>query len=622
VGRAIVSPRLRREPFAADHTRARELAAQRVDGPIAPDDAGWLNDHLAWCGPCRAVAVEYDEQRLALRALRFDEPVPPRDLWARTAARIEMEPSRRRPASRRRRTGFGTYASLTGALIVALVTGTVLIDRVLPPLDNTTKGDEPIPTPIDLLAGEIQVLSHAADGSLEIQSKYLDQLCPVGAETCGLPDTVDVTNLGSLGAAGQLDAIVSPDRGQLVVVERGSSASTVYVLPLKHTGTAEDPTPHVAASTGIAAATPTMEPTETAATSPDESGSPDTTEPAATASAEVTEAPSDTASGSPDASSGPDTSGEPATEAPATDEPASAEPTDATASSEAATTEPTPVATPDETAEATEPPPSIAVTPRPGGAIEIASDVVIVGSAAGYSPDGSRFAFSARPADGSAGPDVYVWHVGDRKAKAVTAEHDAQLAGWIGERLLVSRVVDGEPSTAILDLADDTERLVGDGPMWRPTMGPERNVAAWWDGTVRRADDGTTWVPDRGQLILGDWPGGAADAQVLAGRGITDWDIQWDEDGTRLAVWVSRDGPDEAGQLSLYDVDPATGRADLDHPTLDKAPAFAGFALHPGRLAWSAPADGGDTTVKIMAWDGTSVGTVSLPADDDTTILR
>ncbi len=262
------------------------------------------------------------------------------------------------------------------------------------------------------------------------------------------------------------------------------------------------------------------------------------------------------------------------------------------------------------------------MTPRPDGAIEIASDVVIVGSAAGYSPDGSRFAFSARPADGSAGPDVYVWRVGDRKAKAVTTEHDAQLAGWTGDRLLVSRVVDGEPSTAILDLADRTERLAGDGAMWRPTMGPERKVAAWWDGTVRLADDGMTWVPDRGRLILGDWPNGGADAQVLAERGVTDWDVQWDEDGTRLAVWVSRDGPDEAGQLSLYDIDPATGRADLDHPTLDKAPAYAGFALHPGRLAWSAPTAGGDTSVEILAWDGTSVGTVSLPAEDGTTILR
>ena len=137
MGRAIVSPRLRREPFAADHERARELAAERVDSAIEPDDAHWLNDHLAWCGPCRAVAAEYDEQRLSLRALRFEEPIPPRDLWARTAAKIEAEPRRRRAASRGRRIGVVGYASLVGALVVATVVGGALLDRVLPPLDGS-----------------------------------------------------------------------------------------------------------------------------------------------------------------------------------------------------------------------------------------------------------------------------------------------------------------------------------------------------------------------------------------------------------------------------------------------------------------------------------------------------
>ena len=40
MGRAIVSPRLRREPFAADHERARELAAARVDSAIEQRAAG------------------------------------------------------------------------------------------------------------------------------------------------------------------------------------------------------------------------------------------------------------------------------------------------------------------------------------------------------------------------------------------------------------------------------------------------------------------------------------------------------------------------------------------------------------------------------------------------------
>ena len=36
---------------------------------------------------------------------------------------------------------------------------------------------------------------------------------------------------------------------------------------------------------------------------------------------------------------------------------------------------------------------------------------------AAYSPDGAWFAFTARPSDGSAGPDIYVWRVGDQLAE-------------------------------------------------------------------------------------------------------------------------------------------------------------------------------------------------------------
>ena len=338
-------------------------------------------------------------------------------------------------------------------------------------------------------------------------------------------------------------------------------------------------------------------------------------------------APATTPAESAPASGGPESSG-PAESPAATPGPdATDAPSTPAESATPEATEPPPTETPTTdateppTSEATEAPPSVDVTPRPDGAVEIASDVVIVGSAAGYSQDGTRFAFSARPADGSAGPDVYVWRVGDRRAKAVTSDHTAQLAGWIGGRLLVSRVVDGKPRTAILDLTDDTERAAGDGAMWRPTVGPGRETAAWWDGTVRLADDGKTWVPDRGKLVLGDWPNGGADTQVLADGSLTDWDVQWSDTG-ELAVWVTRDDAAKLGKLSLFAVDPATGRVDLAHPKLDAEPAFAGFALKPGRLAWSAPADGGDTSVEVLGWDGELSGRVSLPATTGAAILH
>jgi hypothetical protein len=163
---------------------------------------------------------------------------------------------------------------------------------------------------------------------------------------------------------------------------------------------------------------------------------------------------------------------------------------------------------------------------------------------------------------------------------------------------------------------------VYDGPMWRPTVRPDGTSGVWWDGSIRPAGDGTGWRPDRGELVLGAWPADDASKQVLGGNDLNDWAVRWDEDGTLVAVWTTNGGPDDAGALSLYTVDPGTGRADLDHPKLDKAAAFEGFSLRDGRLTWSAPADGGDTTVQVLAWKGDQIGRFELLTEDGTTVVR
>ena len=89
-----------------------------------------------------------------------------------------------------------------GALVVAIVVGSSVFDRVFPPLGSTTKGPDPEATPFALAAGEIQVLSHNDDGSLELFSKRLDEMCPVAADSCGLSNVLDSTNVGSLGSQG------------------------------------------------------------------------------------------------------------------------------------------------------------------------------------------------------------------------------------------------------------------------------------------------------------------------------------------------------------------------------------------------------------------------------------
>ena len=115
------------------HDRARSLAARRLDEPLEAADAAWLADHLAGCAACRSVAAAYEADRLLLRGLRDQQPEPPRDLWARTAAAIERESAAH--GGPHRTTGGGrrgpALGFLAGVAVVAVVIGaTVLVGRV------------------------------------------------------------------------------------------------------------------------------------------------------------------------------------------------------------------------------------------------------------------------------------------------------------------------------------------------------------------------------------------------------------------------------------------------------------------------------------------------------------
>jgi hypothetical protein len=344
--------------------------------------------------------------------------------------------------------------------------------------------------------------------------------------------------------------------------------------------------------TGVATATPDATPTAPAA-SPSVSPDPDAT-PSTPPSASPSDAPA-----SPTAT--PDATDPGATPSPSSEP--TAEPT------ETPTEEPTPA-------------PTVDVTPAPNGTIEIASDVVVVGGVAAYNRDGSRFAFTARPADGSTGPDVYVWDTAETLARAVTDDHRSILAGWDGTDLLVSRAVDDTPVTVAISARTGAERDGSGRAAWLPSVAPDGLRAVWWDGTVRLAADGVTWVPDRGRLVIGSWPGSADDAQVVGRGDITDWEVRWDPAGTAVALWTAAGGSDEAGRLSLYALDPDTGRARLASPLLRDERAFAGFSLETGRLAYAAPTDGGKRAVWILAWDGENLGKVKLPGEAGQTVVR
>ena len=425
---------------------------------------------------------------------------------------------------------------------------------------------------------------------MSVSSKRYDEVCPIGVTACnGTSATDGSSRTISLADLGHVDAYLSPGQDHIVVMQKGSDPSGVFVVPVN---------PHPTDSPSATGSVPTGVPTGSETPSP---------APSATSS--------DLPSTSPAASTEPGASGSPAPTA------------------------------------------SVSVTPRPDGTIQIAANVVVVGSVSAYSSDGTRFAFTARPADGSTGPDVYVWNTAESQARPVTTDHDSLFAAWIGNSLLASRVVGGTATTTLLNPSTGAEVPVAAGSAWRPAPGPGETTAVWWDGTIGRSSDGFGWVPGSGRLVLGAWPTAAAalqpaipaspadtaspvasvsaagtaaptqptgafDLQTLVPGPIRDWQVRWDPSGTTMAVWVTTGAAGSPGLLSLYAIDPVTGAAALAKPLLVDAPAYDGYSLLAGRLTWSVPSTTGASVIDVLAWSGTTIGQIELTVGQGTTLIR
>jgi hypothetical protein len=289
--------------------------------------------------------------------------------------------------------------------------------------------------------------------------------------------------------------------------------------------------------------------------------------------------------------------------------------------------------------------------PTPVGQLEIASGVTVVGEVA-YSPDGQWLAFSARPSDGSTGPDLYLWRVGDARAAAVTSDHATYFSSWLGDRVLASRVevvavpnesgepaasetpgvtaepspgsslpaepLEAHPTSFLLDPVTLAASDLGQAGVWLPVVDPSGRSVAYWSGTVR-SDDGLIWGPGTGDLVLDGWseggptdPGATATpvpADASADPGATPepavgpagtpttivpgttgaFKARFDPTGTRLAVWVGEVMGDRVGRLHLLVLDAESGAIDPDLAPLPGTPALPRFSIDQGRLAWVSP---------------------------------
>ena len=211
-------------------------------------------------------------------------------------------------------------------------------------------------------------------------------------------------------------------------------------------------------------------------------------------------------------------------------------------------TSPSAVASPDTTPPTPTVLPSGSVEPTVGHSI--VSGVAVVGDTA-YSPDGKWLAFSARPADGSGGPDLYLWHVGDDQATQISANHRTFFAGWIGDQVLANVVliedfprggpllgpiqptpvpgpsdepgpspdasgspeapppiVEEHPMAFTLDPATRDVTVIAAENMWLPMVDPTGRSVVYWAGTLIPNEAGTSWSLGEGRLVLDGWVSG------------------------------------------------------------------------------------------------------------------
>jgi hypothetical protein len=265
--------------------------------------------------------------------------------------------------------------------------------------------------------------------------------------------------------------------------------------------------------------------------------------------------------------------------------------------------------------------------------LAIISGVKVVGQSAAYSPDGAWFAFTARPTDGSEGPDIYVWRVGDQIANPVTSDHASVFASWAGDRLIGSRVATtatGITTQSFFIDPDSGDQSAIDGSVWRPAVDPDEHWAVTWDGTVTIGQDNKTPVVGDGSLVLRGFSDAhgvdttGKPAAVVAKGPFVEFDVRWDETGSWLAVWVADGSDPSIGRLSLLQLDPTTGELDRPHGAPRDMPALPGFSIANGRLAWATPpGQGGEgSRVQVVAWTDDSVGAVESGPVENVVVIH
>ena len=591
------------------HEQARALSLESIDTRLDPADAARLGDHLDACPECAAIDSEYRAVHHELHGLAI--PEVPRNLWARTSAALDMVESTPTGLSLGR---VREFVSTNVALLSTAVAAGLVIVLIASTVVLQSPGSAPRP------AGTNGGIVAAGSGASSRESTPPGPLAVVGGTSYWISETAGVYEIkGGNGQcpAGQAGCSVSGVGQTLGSVQSGTPVSAVIAPDASRAAVWTD--------TKIAVVPLADKP----ATVPLDLLTPRPTS-GATATPTATQEPAGT---------------------PASDQ--SLLPTSAPVSSPAAA----PTAT--ETALATSTP------------VAILSGYEIVGLDPEFSADGLTLAFAARPKDHGTGPDVFVWHVGQAQAHAVTFRHADQMAGWFGDQILISEFGASASSgraagyaSYVFDPKAGTAQKI-DRPMLLPSVDPTGRFLVYWAGTVELDHSSGIWNAAAGDLYFESWsnlsltptslapeaspadsptpiatavdggvgpseaPSDAASAVPAASTGqqnqppdsaaqvlgatdkrgtVRDWIVRWDASGRHAAIWVAESAGADVGRMSLFSIDRDAGTADGDQPLPASERVTNGLGFDDGHLVYKS-VDGKTYVQDIAALKPVTVAT-------------
>jgi hypothetical protein len=562
------------------HAPYRELLAVGLVDALTADETQALQDHLGRCERCSLLREEYAREQQALRALRMLDA--PRDLWARTSAALDHELAR--DAGRRRQPSFDPFdpprrgasagavlaTVLVSLVVVAVVGGGLLPLAVLGPSDALARA-----TPFSIPPQELAYVGTDAEG-LAIYRASVDRVCPRAMDDCAIEVRSDRQGIRGAIARSARSAALGPDGHRLAISGEGADGRLVYAI------VELGPRPPGAAAGGSTS----IDPTE----SNDRQATPEETTGSAGQSDDGGQTSTPRNANSPEAS---------------------------------------------RTLAASPPDVTIPPGPSPDEAVveeaqAILAGVVAAGAPPAWSPDGSMLAFSAAPADGSAGPDIYIWRPGDQEATLVTTDHAWYFASWAGSRIVANRAtVQVGPNgaqtglalaTVVIDPSSGEQRNIEGARLWLPTVDPTGRWLIGWRG--RLAADALVPSPITGSLLLADWrrldpfsrrgadPQAALrDATVIrrgsTGTPLQDWEVRWSDDGRAYAVWIAHRPGLDFGELI---VTATRARSGEERPEILLGPTSARRAFTVGldKAAWVQP--GTDGGLRVGTWGESGPG--------------